>query len=756
MSLSTGESDSIGSIGGYTLVDRLGSGGMGVVYLGRSASGRQVAVKVVHAQYAQDEEFRTRFRQEVAAARRVSGAFTAPVVDADPDAELPWMATLYVPGRTLEDRVARRGALSGRELRVLALGLVEALRDIHQAGVVHRDLKPSNVLMAEDGPRVIDFGISRAADNEALTMTGHLIGTPPFMSPEQFASPRDVTAASDVFSLGSLLVYAATGNRPFDGGSPYMTGYKVVHEQPTLDGAPEPLRGMAERCLAKDPATRPQLAELYRMFETLPDTAAAGPAAAGPSTVPGSGSDTAGPGRTPVTESATVGRGYGGRTGGTEPATGGRTRRVRRLVVLGAALAATVVGVSAYHLATNPDTSHGTPAADHPVPPGPSLPVGWRPWQTELTRPVKGDSTTVNVDSVDSGCMSGGSALYCAGTGFTVARIAAASGRVEWRFGSSAQAAERPLGVRNGMVYAYEPQDETVYTERQLTALDADAGKRVWTRTIDAGHPAALFSGGILTMSEKGTEFVALDARTGKDLWRTPARSSAGTRCAPLVLGGAPYGVCTDADDPTKGQAGLVNLDPAHGTARELPKVPPTAMPVGAVGGQPLFAVRQKLDSESNDGRDEPYAALIRVNPAEGTAIRIPLPDIPRGAATLIDGTVYFVRPDGTVTAIRATDGTRLWQEGTQIENLSAPVSSTAYDSLYFANRYGRLLALDRTTGAARWSTDKLDDPGTSAENTIPSVLLVKDAIVAVAGDTAFSVRPARPTAAPTPGATRN
>ncbi|QYX78624.1 endo alpha-1,4 polygalactosaminidase [Streptomyces akebiae] len=260
------------TIGGYTLTDRLGSGGMGIVYLGRSASGRQVAVKVVHPPYAQDEEFRTRFRQEIAAARQVSGAFTAPVVDADPDAEQPWMATLYVPGRTLSDVVAEDGPLAGRELRTLALGLVEALRDIHRAGVVHRDLKPSNVLIAEDGPRVIDFGVSHAVDNEALTVTGRLIGTPPFMSPEQFASPREVTAASDVFSLGSVLVYAATGTRPFDGSSPYLTGYQVMYEAPALDGVAEPLRSIAERCLAKDPAARPDVADLHRMILTLPES----------------------------------------------------------------------------------------------------------------------------------------------------------------------------------------------------------------------------------------------------------------------------------------------------------------------------------------------------------------------------------------------------------------------------------------------------------------------------------------------------
>ncbi len=267
------------SIGGYTLTDRLGSGGMGIVFLGHSASGRQVAVKVVHPPYAQDDEFRTRFRREIAAARQVSGAFTAPVVDADPDAEQPWMATLYVPGRTLSDVVAQDGPLSGRDVRTLALGLVEALRDIHRVGVVHRDLKPSNILMAEDGLRVIDFGISHAVGNEALTVTGRLIGTPPFMSPEQFASPREVTAASDVFSLGSVLVYAATGNRPFDGSSPYLTGYQVMYEAPYLDGVAEPLRSITERCLAKDPTARPQLADLHRMVLALPgSTTPANPA----------------------------------------------------------------------------------------------------------------------------------------------------------------------------------------------------------------------------------------------------------------------------------------------------------------------------------------------------------------------------------------------------------------------------------------------------------------------------------------------
>ncbi|QQM41567.1 protein kinase domain-containing protein [Streptomyces liliifuscus] len=725
----TGEQGSIGSIGGYELVDRLGSGGMGVVYLARSVSGRQVAVKVVHAQYALDEEFRARFRQEVAAARRVSGAFTAPVVDADPDAELPWMATLYVPGRTLSEMVDREGPLGGRELRALALGLVEALKDIHQAGVVHRDLKPSNVLMAGDGPRVIDFGISRAADSQALTVTGRLIGTPPFMSPEQFASPRDVTAASDVFSLGSLLAFAATGNGPFDGGSPYVTGYQVMNEPPSLDGVPQPLRGIVERCLDKDPAVRPELAELHWLFRELPETSTA-PSASGPPTVP-------------------EGRRAARKTeGATSTGSGRRGRRVRLLVAAGVALA---VAVSAsVYLVTRPrtteDTSAGGTSASGSAAAAPAFPAGWRPWQTSLVRAVKSDSVIVDVDGLDSGCVPGGSSVYCAGTGFTVARVDAASGRVLWRFGSNPQSTRRPLGVENGIVYTTdEPDADEVGAALRLLAIDADTGERLWTRPVDAGRPAALFDGGgILVMPEGGKEFVAVNARTGEDMWRTPAKSSAGTDCTVVVMGRAPYGMCSDEDGPADGPMGFLRLDPADGTPRELKAPPRGAAPLGAVGGQPLFALPRQVDWQSSDGRDEAYEALQKVNPTTGAAVRIPLAGTPRGTATVIDGVVYFVRPDGTVTANRATDGTRLWQRETQVENLSAPVLSKKYNTLYFANRYGRLLALDRTTGTEQWTTDKLKDPGSSAEQTIPSLLLTKDAIVAVAGNKAFSTSPDR------------
>lgn len=258
------------SIGGYRLEGRLGSGGMGVVYHARSESGRIMAVKVVHQQFADEPEFRARFRQEVDAACRVSGAFTAPVVDADPDAPRPWMATAYVCGPTLAQRLTDDGPLGGTELRKLAIGLAEALRDIHRVGVVHRDLKPSNVVLSEEGPRVIDFGISRAADNQHLTTTGRVMGTPPFMSPEQFRTPKNVGPETDVFSLATVLVYAACGHSPFEAENPYMNAYHVVYDPPELGGLPDVLRGIVTECLDKTPSQRPSAARLLEHLRELP------------------------------------------------------------------------------------------------------------------------------------------------------------------------------------------------------------------------------------------------------------------------------------------------------------------------------------------------------------------------------------------------------------------------------------------------------------------------------------------------------
>ncbi|UYQ63715.1 serine/threonine-protein kinase [Streptomyces peucetius] len=258
-------------IGAYRLLGRLGAGGMGRVYLGRSAGGRTVAVKVVHPHFALDDEFRARFRREVEAARRVGGEWTAPVLDADPDAPVPWVATGYVAGPALSRVIAGQGPLPAASVRVLGFGLAGALTAVHALGLVHRDVKPSNVLLTLEGPRLIDFGIARATDGTAsLTSTGVSVGSPGYMSPEQILG-KGVTGAADVFSLGAVLAYAATGTAPFPGDSSAALLYKVVHEEPELASLEGELRELTAACLAKDPAARPAPGEVA-------DRLAAGPA----------------------------------------------------------------------------------------------------------------------------------------------------------------------------------------------------------------------------------------------------------------------------------------------------------------------------------------------------------------------------------------------------------------------------------------------------------------------------------------------
>jgi hypothetical protein len=248
-------------VGPYQLLGRLGCGGMGSVFLGRADAGSLVAVKVIRADLATDPGFRARFDQEVAAAGRVSGQFTAALADADTTGPVPWLATSYVPGPSLAELVRMHGALPLSSVLVLGAGLAGALAEIHAADLVHRDLKPSNVLITADGPRVIDFGISRAAGATSLTLAGMVMGSPGFMSPEQ-AAGGPVGPASDVFSLGTLLAFAATGQGPFGAGSMAALLYRVVYGQPSTDGLPGRLRPLVERCLAKDPGERPSPAEL--------------------------------------------------------------------------------------------------------------------------------------------------------------------------------------------------------------------------------------------------------------------------------------------------------------------------------------------------------------------------------------------------------------------------------------------------------------------------------------------------------------
>ncbi|MEV7283837.1 serine/threonine-protein kinase [Streptomyces sp. NPDC093252] len=272
-------------IGSYAVVRELGAGGMGTVYLARSRGGRLLAVKVARPELASDPDFRARFRAEVEAARRVGGFHTAQVVDADPDGEPPWLATAYLPGPTLAHVIrSSEHPLPAPELRQLGAALAEALQAVHGCGLVHRDLKPANIIMAPDGPRVVDFGIARAVESTRLTTTGHTFGTPGYLAPEQ-AEGREVTGAADVFALGAVLV-AAAGGSAFGAGTPMMLMYRSVHSPPNLSPLPKDLRGIIAACLEKNPAHRPTPENLLDAFtETaLPTLITPPPTTAAPGT----------------------------------------------------------------------------------------------------------------------------------------------------------------------------------------------------------------------------------------------------------------------------------------------------------------------------------------------------------------------------------------------------------------------------------------------------------------------------------------
>ena len=245
-------------VGAYRLLGRLGAGGMGEVFLGESPGHRKVAVKLLRTEHAQDPQFRQRFAREVAAAKMVGGFHTAPVVDADPDGDPPWLVTAYISGPSLADAVKRSGPLDPEAVRLLGAALAEGLAAIHACGLVHRDLKPGNIILADDGPRIIDFGVARTPDASDLTSTGILVGTVSYMSPEQVSGER-VDARSDVFSLGSVLAYAATGRSPFEAPTMPAIASRIVGGAPDTEGIAVPLRDTIAACLAKDPAARPTL-----------------------------------------------------------------------------------------------------------------------------------------------------------------------------------------------------------------------------------------------------------------------------------------------------------------------------------------------------------------------------------------------------------------------------------------------------------------------------------------------------------------
>ncbi|MEU6687039.1 protein kinase [Streptomyces sp. NPDC046832] len=729
------------SVGGYRLLDRLGAGGMGVVYRGRARSGRVVALKVVHAQYAEDPVFRSRFRQEIAAVRKVSGAFTAPVLDADPDAARPWMATQYVAGSSLAHRVRDRGALTDSELRRLALGLVEALRDIHRAGVVHRDLKPANVLLAEDGPRVIDFGISRAAENhQTLTETGQMIGTPPFMSPEQLVDARAVGPASDVFSLGSLLVYAVTGRGPFDADSPYLTAYRVVHHEPVLEDAGGPLRALLERCLSKEPENRPGLDELAReLAAVLPE-----PVDSDPATMPlrGDGLTAVEPVR-PVTAAP--------------PRAGRLRRRVRRLPVVTGAAGAVVLGLTAY-LTLGPGWALSGDRPESSPSRWAAPPAGWRPWQTTVYE-TAGRGVRTSPGRQEGGTTRGGPqcrvyerAVYCAGDGILPVRLDGRTGATVWRTGPAASvtgddfARFKILGVIDDtVVVQQEPQGEG---PNRIFAFDTGTGESLWQRAVNAERIDPVLHGGLVVLPEgDGTSVTARSPRGGAERWtqRLPARHY----CGATGLGERLYLQCVpEAGGPSL----VVEAGRADGRDRRL-TVPAKSGLLGALDGLLLFLdTREDEDGNLLVGQDAPYAAIRTVDPRTGAHHTTKLSGEYGGQVSLADGTLWFAASNGQVSAVSAETGRPLWRTPTSLERPSEATYDPRARAVYLSSASGRVGALDAKKGTLLWETlprAGRDDNDWGATE----VGALDGALVASTPDgTVFSLDPAHPERKPRSG----
>ncbi|WP_329119221.1 serine/threonine-protein kinase [Streptomyces sp. NBC_01353] len=679
--------------GGYRLQACLGAGGMGVVHLATSASGLRLAVKVVHGQYAEDPEFRARFRQEVAAARRVSGAFTAPVVDADPDAVRPWMATLYVPGPTLADQVKRNGPLSPAELRRLTAGLSEALRDIHRAGVVHRDLKPSNVLLTDTGPKVIDFGISRPMDSDLHTETGKLIGSPPFMAPEQFQRPREVGPAADVFALGSVLVHAATGHGPFDSDSPYIVAYQVVHDDPDLTGVPDELAPLVARCLAKEPADRPTPAEI--MAALLPpsyEAAAFIPAQRRPPTlpepVPGpSGSWDA---DTPVRASAPRAR-----------------RRLRPSVVAAAALAVLAAGGAFVALSAG---GGGDPRPRQ----GPAqAAAAFEGWQTVLQK--DGDLAT-------PACTSTADALYCSVRGVALTRLDPATGRVLWsRPGAVGEPAAPPV-PSGGLLGA-------VAADGTLKTYTADQGAPAWDTDAAARQEGANPAGDTLLFPTSSAAVRAVDGSTGKQRWKHSLRGFTAPRFGPYDGTSGLVPVFESTGGSTRTALGA--LRPTDGKIVWQRRLAGDLVPVGAGGNGVVFLRSSNADSQTD--------AIVRYDPTDGSVRRTALPYPLDNPKIAVHGdTAYLLDSAGRLIALDTAAGPAgpvVWELETAAGNVSVPVPAPG-GRLYLSAADGRLIAVDTVRGALIGQTKpRLGDGRLGYATTVPAPVVAGEKVFGSAPD---------------------
>jgi serine/threonine protein kinase/outer membrane protein assembly factor BamB len=677
--------------GHYRLESCLGSGGMGVVHLARSTSGMKLAVKVVHAEFAKDPEFRGRFRQEVAAARKVSGAFTASVVDADSEAERPWMATLFIPGPTLSEHVKRNGAMSPAELRRLMAGLAEALRDIHRVGVVHRDLKPSNVLLAEDGPKVIDFGISRPKDSELRTETGKLIGTPPFMAPEQFRRPREVGPAADIFALGSVMVHAATGRGPFDSDSPYVVAYQVVHDEPDLTGVPENLAPLVLRCLTKEPEHRPTPDELMRELRSVAasyDTQTFIPAQRTGDV----------PEPEPVVE---------------EARRGSRRRPGKRVAWAAGALTLVVGGL----LASVQLTDAPSPAAKSSH--SPSSSAASRAWQSQ---PEREDAGTPQ-------CSYGTGKLFCAQPGLVVA-LAPSDGTVLWRRSVAAVSSGAPPVVSGGLVHV------TTDEGRRVQALDPASGRTRWQRTAPAQSRVA-YAGGVLLFTAADGTVTGVDSASGDTKWsgRIPGQSA--PALASFTGDPLAYTWTTSADGAS---TRVTAVDPATGAVRWDARLRGLLQPVGTAGGSVYLL--------SAAGKYRDTAAVVRYDFRSRTSVQVALPVPRQGVHVGVRGNVvHLLASGGSLEAIDMTARKRLWHLETSLTRGSLPVADDEH--VYVSAPDGRLLAVDAGNGRLLGQTPpRLGRNSDQVVATLPTPVVANRHVYATAPDgTVFAVPAKDPSA---------
>ncbi|MGC4965533.1 PQQ-binding-like beta-propeller repeat protein [Streptomyces globisporus] len=707
-------------IGPFEVLGRLGAGGMGLVYLARSASGRRVAIKTVRTELAEDQLFRVRFTREVEAARAVSGFYTAAVVDADPRAAVPWLATAYVPAPSLEEIVNECGPMPTQAVRWLAAGIAEALQSIHGAGLVHRDMKPSNVLVVEDGPRVIDFGIASGVSNTRLTMTNVAVGTPAYMSPEQARDSRSVTGASDIFSLGSTLVFAATGHAPFHGANPVETVFMLLREGPDLEGLPDDLRPLIESCMQMDATQRPSPADLQaqlapHLFASggddsgtasawLPSRATAmiearrgggrtAPPAAPVSPPPPprqppraperdtawrSGADLRSP--SPLASLSPMSGGPAPSAGPSAAPDSGPVRLPGAKVPIGPGpRAGDGRGAAAAHPAPAtgwvrpPAGVNGSPATAAVPPPGPApdaaapAPDRWRPWRFRMSNDVWGTPVV------------SGDLLYV--TSFEVHALDVGNGRRQFKTRDVAWA----MAVEGGRIHASDGPS--------LYALDATTGAEQWRLSTDAWVYALKADRGTVLTATRGGGVQGWEASSGEKLWEvTGAQSDFETaEAGPVIHDGTVY-VWQDARlRALDARTGLERWSYPIGDAASCGGVPVRVTP--ATDGYVYIAAGTRvLAVETGSGR-------VRWH-FEAPAVFLSPPAFAPGPA-VTGGGVYLADYLGTVYALDATTGKDRWRIATEARSSIEPVL-VAVGNVHVGSG-SALYTLDAVTGTPKW-----------------------------------------------------